>query len=105
MSPITRTTHLALAGLLVPLAAHGQSISPERALLNAIPAAYRVVVLGDESTTPRIDGEQALLGRRVGDAAPSLASWSPGAAEIVSGEQALLGRSVPSAQRRLTLKW
>src|SRR6266540_1811491 len=44
---------LALAGLAGPLATvHGQSISAERALLNAIPVAYWVVLVANESPSP-----------------------------------------------------
>jgi hypothetical protein len=92
-----------LAGLVAPLAAHAQGVSPVRALLNTIPAAYRVVVIDNESPSTVIAGEQALLGRVAAPTVGSLAAWSPQEAPVVSGERALLGRVAPSPQRRLTL--
>jgi len=112
MSAINRATGLsrsaaalALAGLVTPLAAHAQSVSPERALLNTIPTTYRVVVVDNGSPSSVIDGERALLGRVAAPTVQSLAAWSPGEAPVVSGERALLGRLAPSAQRRITLAW
>lgn len=92
-----------LIGLAVSApAAQAQSISPERALLNQIPApAYRVIVAETHSPT-RIDGTQALLGTSTVAAESSVAIRSLGKAPAVDGSEALLGTVAPS-KGRLTL--
>jgi len=97
-----------LAGLAVfatraaPAAA--QSITPERALLNAVPAAYRVV---SDIETPAVDGERALLGHSASGAhdVASLATRSEVEPPAIDGDRALRGIVVRSTNRRLTLAW
>ena len=98
---------LALAGLASPLAtSHAQGPSPERALLNSVPGAFRVVVVGNEPPSPTIDGNRALLGRSASVTdTPIFATRSHGDVLVVDGEQALLGHVGPAARRRLTLVW
>jgi hypothetical protein len=86
----------------VPAAAQG--VTPERALLNAVPAAYRVV---SDIETAAVDGEQALLGHSAsgGHDVPSLATQSEVESPAVDGDRALRAIVVHSTKRRLTLAW
>jgi hypothetical protein len=97
-----------LAGLAVSatraVPAAAQGVTPERALLNAVPAAYRVV---SDTEAPAIDGEQALLGHSAngGHDVPSLATQSEVESPAVDGDRALRAIVVHSTKRRLTLAW
>ena len=104
--PFVVAGFLALSGLAGSAAtAEAQSISPERALLNPIPAAGYGVVAGTESPFA-IDGERALLNQSIAvSGAAGLATRSPGEARAVDGEQALLGGGPSAQRRRLTLAW
>jgi hypothetical protein len=81
---------LILASLAAPLAvSEAQGPTPERALLNTIPVAYRVLVAGTEPTP--LDGDRVLLGRAAPSTrgTPSRATESQEAAFLVDGERAL----------------
>jgi hypothetical protein len=94
---------LALAAIAAPAATtQAQSITSERALLNPVPVAYRVVVVGAGSPIAGVDGERALLGRWTAGASatPSLAVASEGEWRVIDGEQALVGRRVAPFDRR-----
>ncbi len=103
--PFVVAGFLGLSGLAGSAAtSQAQSISPERALLNAIPAAGYGMVAVTESPSA-IDGDRALLNQSiVVSGAANLATGSSGEAGAVDGEQALLG-GVASVRRRLTLAW
>jgi hypothetical protein len=81
---------LILASLAAPLAiSEAQGPTPERALLNTIPVADRVLVAGIESTP--LDGDRVLLGRMAAPTwgTPSRATASREAVFVVDGERAL----------------
>jgi hypothetical protein len=94
---------LAILAAQVPSAA-AQSITPERALLNAGPTRYPVA---SDAERLVVDGEQALLGK---SAIPlsdggTLATQSQLESGAINGERALLGIQTQSARRPLTLAW
>jgi len=94
---------LAILAAQVPSAA-AQSITPERALLNAVPARHQVA---SNSEGPLVDGEQALLGKSaipLSDGA-TVATRSQVQSPAINGERALLGIQTQSARRPLTLAW
>jgi len=77
-------------------------MTPERALLNAVPASYAVV---SDVEGPPVDGERALLGRSASVASyglPLATRWQEEAL-AVDGERALRGIVTQKTRRRLTL--
>jgi len=95
----------AVGSLIAISTANAQDISPERALLNMIPATYKVVVLGNDAVTPVIDGDRALLGHSMpGTSIESrTAVRSEGGNPTITGERALLGYVAPTRDWRITL--
>lgn len=90
---------LVLAGLVaavsLPNTARAQSVTPERALLNRLPAITSQVPAAAQPAVPAvIDGERALLNRSHTIIVQPVASATPlGAEASVDGVKALLNRS------------
>ncbi len=99
------TGFLGLASLVAPLAAHAQTITPERALLNTTPNVSYGGVAYATAPARTAEGERALLGRSTAGVSsqPTLASGSLRKPGPVGGEQALLGKVAPSETRRFTV--
>src|SRR5262245_45369181 len=90
--------------VMAAVPAVAQDITPERALLNVVPAPYSVVVALERLP---IDGARALLGRSpvgVADALPVATGWQE-ESPAIDGERALRGIVPQSARRPLTLAW
>jgi hypothetical protein len=112
---MSHTTHIqsrsvvaalfAVAGLIATSTAHAQDITPERALLNSIPPAYSVIVVGNDVVTPVIDGDRALLGRfMLGTSiGSSTLARSTDGNLVITGERALLGYVAPTRDWRVKL--
>ena len=84
-----------VAALSLPHTARAQSVTPERALLNRLPAITSQAPAAAQPAVPAvIDGERALLNRSQTIIGQSVASATPVAAEAsVDGVKALLNRS------------
>lgn len=107
---------LAVSGLLgaaalAPTPAHAQGVTPERALLNAIPAGpsgTSIAVVArfsnfDPGAFQPVDGETALLARVEGPV-PSAEYPAPDDATVpFDGERALLGRWMTAESARTVL--
>ena len=103
-SPTRRSAlAVALSGLAflgaraAPAAAQG--ITPERALLNVLPAPYQVAT---DVAQPPVDGQRALLGHSAADGFRVVAQWQE-ELPAVNGDWALRGTLPQTARRRLTL--
>ena len=89
---------LALLGALASSAA-AQSTTPERALLNAVPAPYTVA---NDVAQPPVDGERALLGGSASEGFRVVAQWQE-ELPAVDGDRALRGILPQTTRGRLTL--